>query len=157
MMDYDIELNDPADLDHLAERCAETQGIVGAVISCKAIGRGWGCRFVDDQPHEILSDELVQLVPPAYMGGALTAYHRTVFEEIIRSGMRYCAPQGLWPFFAPTAVFNEDLQEWDYLSEDWAICHYAHAAGKKVYAAMRPFAFHHGAAAFSPLTGNSAP
>lgn len=157
MMDYDIDLVNPGDLDYLAEKAAETQGIVGAVISVKAIGQGFGCRFVDDTPHELLSDELVRLVPPAYMGGALTAYHRSVFEAMIKAGMRYCAPQGLYPFFAPTVVYNEDLGEWDYLSEDWACCQYAHEAGKPIYAAMRPFALHHGAAAFSPLTGNPDP
>ena len=63
MMDYDIQLTDPGDLDYLAEKAAEVKGIVGAVVPCKGHNAGFGCRFVDGVPHEMMADELVELTP----------------------------------------------------------------------------------------------
>jgi hypothetical protein len=156
MMDHDIQLNEPGDLDYLAEKAHETEGIVGAVVPVKGERQGYGCRFVDGVPHELLTDELVELVPPAMMGGALTAYHRSVFSAILEGGMvkLFCPAQRLFPFFMPTVYKNPDLGELDYLSEDWAACLYAHEAGKKVYAALRPFVVHHGKALFTPFIAN---
>jgi hypothetical protein len=153
MLDYDCSLPFLGDLDALALKCHETKGIVGCVVPKKAFGQGFGCRFVDGEEYELFTDELVELGPGQYMGSAVTAYHREMFEKLMTSGIPYCAPQGLWPFFMPTIVELSSGDN-DYLSEDWAICEYARRAGCKVHAYLRPQVLHHGRMAFSALDAN---
>lgn len=157
MLDYDVEVPRPADFDYLAAACATTRGIVGAVVSKKNFGEGFGGRFADGAAHELYSDELVELGEDQYVGGAFTAYHREVFEAMIAFGMPHCPAQGFWPFFQPALKYNNDLRAHEYLSEDWAICHYARElAHKPVHVAMQSLTIHHGRCGFSALDGNMA-
>jgi hypothetical protein len=48
------------------------------------------------------------------------------------------------PFFMPFAKFDEDLQEWMYLCEDFAICERAREAGLKIIADTRINLYHLG-------------
>jgi hypothetical protein len=155
MMDHDIQVPNPADLEYLAEKALELEGIVGAVVSKRALGLGFGCSFVDGEEHELFSDEVVELGPGGYMGGACTAYHRSVFTALVDAGMELCSSQGFYPFFLPCVVPHPETGEPFYLSEDWAVCHYLREfTDKKVYAAMRPYVVHYGQYGFSPLDGN---
>jgi hypothetical protein len=156
MLDYDVSLpRASSDLEYLAEKAHQTTGIVGAIVSKKSEGSGFGGRFVDDEDHELYANHLVELGEGQYVGGACTAYHRKVFERMIASGIQYCPAQGFWPFFLPTITFSEELQEYEYLSEDWAICKYARETGSTVHAAMKPVTIHHGRKGYSALEGNA--
>ena len=116
---------------------------------------GWGPMPIDAAPDRARSDEIVELKQHQYLGGAVMAFHRNVLTRILESGLPNCALQGFWPFFQPITIANEDFGVYEYLSEDWAICHKARRAGVKVYALMRPVTIHHGAWSFTALDGNN--
>jgi len=164
MIDDDVECHWP-DIEYLAEQSLTLDGgrgaIVGAVVSKRMAKNGWGVRISDGEKHELYSDELVELGPHRYIGGAFTAYPKSVFLSIIRTKkpngeplIPYCPGQGLWPFFIPTMVQNPEFgNQWELLNEDWAICHYARLAGHRVFAAMRPVTIHYGNCGYTALAG----
>ena len=153
MVDYDVQW-EVGDLEYIATKAHEHKALVGGMVSKKASGQGFGGRFRDDTPHEMYSDELVELPKHSYVGGAFVAFSRNVLESIIEQGIPYCDEQGFYPFFLPVVIPNQKGTGYDYLSEDWAFNHYIREAGCKVFAAMAPVTVHHGRAAYSVIDGN---
>ena len=150
MVDDDIEWM-PGDLEYLACVAHEHRCLVGGLVSKRAEAMGYGSRLCDGINHEIGSDELIELQPPAYLGGAMIAVARSVVEAVA-DGFPEKLVQGFWPFFIPTLWQEEKLGgRYEYLSEDWAFCQYVRLAGFKVYLAMRPVTLHAG---FDQVTGN---
>jgi hypothetical protein len=156
MIDYDVSWSTKSgDLDYLAEKCLELDAIVGAVVCKKEYRKGFGCRFNDGLPHELYTDEIVELGPHSYMGGAFTAYPRSLFTAL-QKVTPCCKPQQFWPFFLPCIVKNPIVDTYEYLSEDWSICEYARKlAGQKVYAAMRPCVGHWGHTEYLAIHGTA--
>lgn len=160
MVDDDVEFH-WQDVEHLAEQSLTLDdgrgAIVGAVVSKRMHGGGWGVRISDGNTYELHSDQIVELGPHRYIGGALTAYPRSMFLSLIRKKIiPYCPGQGLWPFYIPAMVQNPELgDQWELLCEDWAICHYARQAGHRVFASMKPVTVHYGKYGFTPISALS--
>lgn len=88
------------------------------------------------------------------LGTGFMAIHRKVLEGVIGNGTSYpdyhplfmplCHPTDLkfWPLFQPFPKMVGD--KWIYLSEDWAFCERARAAGFKVWLDPSIFITHHG-------------
>jgi hypothetical protein len=156
MVDSDV-LCAEGDIEYVAAAALESKGLVGAVVSKKAPGQGFGGRFNDGKVHELYSDEIVKLEKHQYLGGALIAFHKSVLREMVKKSIvHYCPLQGFWPFFCEDVIKNEELGCHEHLSEDWAFCHRAQEAGKPVLALMRPVTVHEGRALFTALEGNCA-
>lgn len=143
MVDHDLTW-DPGNAAYIAHEAHARGGIVGGLVSKRQFGQGFGGRFGDGKPHELYSDELVQLGPTGYVGGAFTAYSRAALEKIADHHKLPRTRDNMIPFFLPMVVFNERLQQHEYLSEDWSACHRAHMAKVPCFAAMLPRVVHHG-------------
>lgn len=164
MIDDDVAWQ-PTDALYLATKAYDLDAVVGGLVPKRAVRKGYGCRLVDGKPHEIGSDELVELDDNAYVGGAMMAVPRTVLQSMLAKCEVYVHGAGLqpmsevllqgWnPFAMPVLVKNDLLGgRTDYLSEDWAICHRAREAGHRVFLAMRTLVNHRG---FGPLEANHA-
>ena len=61
-VDHDIEWP-IGTLDYMVDQCRKTRGIVGALVSKRVIGNGWGSRFGLDGKWEIGSDAVVKIGP----------------------------------------------------------------------------------------------
>ena len=155
MLDDDVSFQSD-DLEYVARQAYELDGgaLVGGMVSKRTFDEGFGGRMADEQLHELYSDEIIQLSKHQYLGAAVMAFSREVLMKMLASGLPYCAYQGFWPFFMPMVLANEEAKVYEYLSEDWAICHRARRAGASVYALMRPVSVHHGAMGFTALDGN---
>lgn len=150
MADHDLSWNVGA-ATYLAEKAHETQGVVGALVSKRAYGQGWGCRLVDGCPHEIGSEELVLLEEDAYVGGAFIAISRAVLERMTKVlPMVY---GDFYPFFIPQLKHNNRIDRTEYLSEDWSFIHGARVTGSPCYLAMYPTVVHHGDTGFTTISG----
>lgn len=157
MVDDDVSFQ-TEDMEYIARQAYELDGgaLVGGMVSKRTFEEGFGGRFIDDKDHELYSAETVKLGPHEYLGGAMMAFSKSVLLKIAQSGLPYCALQGFYPFFQPMTIANEDVGAYEYLSEDWSICHRARRAGASVYALMQPVSIHHGAMGFTALDGNHA-
>lgn len=178
MVDDDVKWS-VGDLDYIARKAHETQGLVGGFVSKKDVGNGFGTRLhptATGGPWELYSDTLLELQTHGYNGGAFIAIPRSALTAIIRKtkfpivvhdgenaainhGMPLAVSGNWWPFFQPFMMHRPDIgsDRFEYVSEDWAICHYARMAGCKVYAAFRPRTVHGGKAAFTALDGYRPP
>jgi hypothetical protein len=153
MVDDDIGFQS-GDLEYVAKMAYELDTLVGGMVSKRAGALGFGGRICDGKRHELYTNEIVELGPHQYLGGALMAFPCSILDRIVRHGMPYCALQKLYNFFGPQVIPNEEVGVYEYLSEDWSICHNARESGSKVYALMRPVTVHLGAAGFTALDGN---
>jgi len=153
MLDDDVSFQTD-DLEYVARQAYDLKGLVGGIVSKRTFDEGFGGRMADGKLHELYSDEIIQLNKHQYLGAAVMAFHRDVLLKIAQSGLPYCAYQGFWPFFMPMILENEEAGVYEYLSEDWAICHRARRAGISVHALMRPVSVHHGVMGFTALDGN---
>ncbi len=141
MLDHDVSWR-PGDLGHLAQQALETQGIVGALVSKRALGQGIGGRLPVDCDLADSDRTLIELGEDYYVGGAVMAIHRPVFESLLPDFPMVSA--GFRPFFLPMVKQRIADQELDYLSEDWAICARAREKGHPVHATTLPRIVHHG-------------
>ena len=141
MVDHDVSWV-PGDALYLAEAARRTKGVVGAVVSKKTHGLGYGSRMPDGVRAEIRTPTLVEMPPHSYCGGALMAIHVSVLERLAATLGR--TAEGWYPFFAPCSLVRPDGVT-DWLSEDWALCHYARdVADAPVHTALWPLTQHHG-------------
>jgi len=162
MVDHDIQWAGAdgkgyeGDLLHIARRCAETKGIVGAVISKKVRGQGIACLWKQETTEIDLGKEGDESVIPVwYMGAAFTAYHREALEKV--SDTMDMVNPGFKPIFQPIVVPHPmDPQQKLHLSEDWALCHYARQLGIETYASPRPLITHWGTYGYT-VVGDSQP
>jgi hypothetical protein len=81
------------------------------------------------------------LVEVLHAGAGFLAVHRRVLEGL-RDALPLCyegAPSAYWPFFMPMLIQSRGVEAtlpkgvWEYLSEDWAFCERARAAGFKIW------------------------
>lgn len=154
--DHDVTVN-YGGLDYIAEKAFELEGVVGAVVCKRQRGQGWGYRDLSGKKHAVASGEVFELEEDSYVGAALTAIHRSVFERMLKSGEFPMTWQKHYPFFIQCIKenyrFHDDGPVYEHLSEDWSFCHHARETGSKVYVAMRPICGHEGTALYNPLHG----
>jgi hypothetical protein len=134
------------DLLHLARKCAETESIVGGVVSKKKHGEGVAIMWHKDTPDYCIGkDELIQV---HVVGAAYTAIHRKVIEAVVAT-MDKVHPNYV-PCFKTMEVPESEFPGYDFegkdlqLSEDWAFCWRAWKLGFPIYAATRPICGHVG-------------
>lgn len=154
--DHDVVVNFGG-LDYLAEKAYELKAIVGAVVCKRQRGQGWGFRDITGTAMEIASGQVFELGEDSYMGGALMAIHRSVFEAMLKTGRFPMTWQKHFPFFVQCLKTNKQFSEnvVEHLTEDWSFCHHAREAGCKVYVAMKPLTGHEGSALYGPLQGQA--
>jgi hypothetical protein len=151
MLDHDITWAGPrtdyeGDLCHLARKCAETRGIVGALVSKKVRDQGVATFWKREGEHQLGQDGITDVW---YVGAAFTAYHRDALQRV--SDATEIAAPGFRPIFMPIvvpfptqprSVLPPQLNL--HLSEDWAFCHRARELGIESYVAFKPLITHHG-------------
>jgi len=149
-LDHDV-LFRQGDLDYLALEAYQRSAIVGALVSKKCNGRGFGGRLPPGK-WELATKQVVELPEHCYLGGAMVAYSREVF--IALSNHVPMTGHGYHPFFHPIHVLNPDksigLEE---LQEDWAIQRYYRDMYKlgRVFASLWPVTGHVGKAIFTAI------
>jgi hypothetical protein len=163
-LDHDMVWT-PGDLAGLVTRCAEVQGVVGALIPFRAewmFGRGFAWR---PTPGGRAADARLgadALVPAETVGGGFTAFWVPALARMVEAleaspdpalkvtRCRSAVDGFFWDVCRPVAVPYEgggELQ--NYLSEDWALMTRLAAVGVKTFAWTKPLIRHLGRKAFS--------
>lgn len=130
------------DICHIARRCAETKGVVGACVSKKTHGQGIASMWHESEygEHQLGGNTIARAY---YVGAAFTAFHRSCLEAVVATVPQI--PPGFSPVFLPVAVPHPTCPGQElHLSEDWAFCHRAAALGFSVHLALRPLVRHWG-------------
>ena len=135
MVDHDISWQH-GDLRYLAEKCAETGGIVAGLYSKRSF-ENRGMTFRIDEPTTFTTGE-DRLIPATYVSTGFVAIHREVVEYVARDMQPVV--QGFYPMFLPMVVDTQHGHE--HLSEDWAFCERAKAM--PIHAAAKPRLLHEG-------------
>lgn len=141
MVDHDIAWR-RGDALFIAQKAMETKGIVGGLYSKRVPNKGFAGRFGDANKYDA-DAELVELGDNGMVGGGFMAIHRSVLEAVASKCKLPLVRSGFVPFFLPVIVDTGEPRL-EYLSEDWAICHRAREAGKKVYVTLKPKLAHIG-------------
>lgn len=115
MVDHDL-IWQKGDLKYLAEKAAETRGVVAAVYSKRSFHQGQTFRIAEPCKFRIGDDVLV---PATYVTTGFIAIHRDVINRAVSQVP--LVVQNFYPVFTPMVV-KTDLG-WEHLSEDWAFCH----------------------------------
>ena len=137
MVDHDISW-EHGDLRYLAEKCAETGGIVAGLYPKRSFKEGVrGMTFRMDEPCRFVMGE-DRLIPATYVSAGFMAIHRNVVEYVARD--MHPVIQGFYPMFLPMVVDTEHGHE--HLSEDWAFCE--RARGMPIHIAPKPKLQHEG-------------
>lgn len=130
MIDDDIVFQ-PEQAEHLVDLCRNGHDVVSAVYPVRDAGhlalRGTGGDLVfgpNEAPREI-----------RYASTGFLAVHRRVFDALMPT-LPWCHVNQPWafkPLFLPMVVEDLDFVGHNYLSEDWAFCERARAAGFKIW------------------------
>lgn len=132
MIDDDIVFT-PENAEHLVALCRDGHDIVSAVYPVRDAGhlalRGTGATGTlafgpREQPCEI-----------RYASTGFLAVHRKVLDALMPT-LPWCHTNQPWafkPLFLPMVVEDLDFVGHNYLSEDWAFCERARAAGFKIW------------------------
>jgi len=142
----------PGDLMRIAVSAEQTKGIVGGVVSKRGFGRGIACRIkaVEGGGFQTRQDELF---PATHVGAAFQAIHRNAIEKILAYYDRPGTPEqmrlplcigGTIPFCIPFLHKHPERQQYDYLSEDWALCVRALESGVPIHVDAMPVIKHRG-------------
>lgn len=157
MVDHDLQWQAGA-AKFIAQQAYDKNAIVGGIYSKRNIGAGFSSRLPQNQQFLIGGDDLVE-VP--YVATGFMAIPKTVALEVL-------AQNPLDDLHLVTDGFTEEHQYYnffscmvtehtlvpdmmEYLSEDWAFCKRATAAGCKVFASSHPKLTHYGEYGFTPM------
>ncbi|MFQ5514713.1 MAG: glycosyltransferase [Myxococcota bacterium] len=148
MLDHDLSWQ-PGDLERLIERVGETRAVVGGLYAKRGFGHGIALRFAEPGDHELGDDRLVRAT---YLATGFFGVHRDVLQKL--AGSLPLTSEDFWPFFLPVLTEPRHAGERpEYLSEDWAFCQRAAAAGFELWVDLRPRLVHNGAHGFRVLDG----
>lgn len=137
MVDHDISW-EPGDLSLIARRALEHQAIVGGIYSKRTFGEGPAIRVNDTGTFQMGDDALINC---DYVSTGFVAIPRAILQAVAAD--MPLTHDGYWPLFLPFVVTDRDGKT-VYLSEDWAFCHRAQAAGFRVLASTGPKLVHEG-------------
>lgn len=166
MLDHDIEWR-PGDLVELALEAHKTGTVLAGLYSCRQVGGGYASVF--ETPDAVVVPGSDVKYPALYLGAGFLAIPRRVLGEVLK------APQGdanlvvhecddvgetFYDFFRPVTVRwpgatgnRTGRSPYVYLSEDWAFCERARAAGAKLTIWSKPILRHHGPYGFTVEDG----
>ena len=137
MVDHDISF-EKGDLRYLAEKCAETGGIVAGIYPKRSFKEALrGMTFRIDEPTRFVVGQ-DRLIPATYVSTGFIAIHRDVVAHVARAMQPVI--QGFYPMFLPIVLDTPHGHE--HLSEDWAFCE--RAKGMPVHIASKPRLKHEG-------------
>ena len=154
-VDHDIVFP-PEALVGLCRLALDANGIVSGLYANRGDGQGISARLSEGEEIQLGSNKLVQAV---YAPAGFTAYPMAVVEGMLRrfgpdshsiepdlrlSLCRYLDGSTFYDFFRPFVVRNEVHGCNEYLSEDWAVCARARAAGFNSYVWPKPTLIHMG-------------
>lgn len=154
MIDHDIEF-DPKDLRQMADLANEQQAIIAVPYAKRQLGAHSACR-----PANLPNLSMNTLCEVEYLGAGFCAVPRGTIERIILCCKQLSGPMHIswckddicdfWSLFQPFVLDGE------YLSEDYAFCARARAAGIPVLAWCGPTLKHWGMHPFQLLPSSIA-
>lgn len=152
MLDHDIEW-EPGDMEYIAQRCAETKGVVAGIYPKRGMGQDPPVTPALDAPEGRYHFGDDVLLPALHVPTGFLAIHRDVLLGLAKR-LPYTM-SGCWPFFliglfpgqmpddhdeCPFCMPAEDgkFVHYEYLSEDYAFVRRVHEVGFPVYMALKP-------------------
>ena len=166
MLDHDVSWATPGALWRTAAKAHAEGACVAGLYAQRAFGCGWSSRVTEEGvAWEPGADQLVAaehlatgfLAIPRGVLNVVLGFCRTTTDPDLR--VRECADQRkggvlFHDLFRPFSVPSELRPEvYEYLSEDWAFCRRATAAGFKHWLYMQPVLTHHGRYGFALADG----
>ena len=142
----------PGNLMRIACSAEQTKGIVGGVVSKRGFGRGIACR-INRMEGGGFPTGVDKLWPATHVGAAFQAIHRQALERILEHYNRPETPEqmrlpmcvgGMIPFCIPFLHKHPERPQYDFLSEDWALCVRGIAAGVPIHVDAMPVLKHRG-------------
>lgn len=154
MLDHDIQFR-PSDLIKTAEKALQTKSIVGGLYAYRSTAKGSASRLLKDgvlftpgkdELHEVEYGATGFMAIPRVALQAILAKCLNAEEPLtVRECLRTKTGMTFHDFFRCVSVKSTFVEgKWEYLSEDWAFCLRARAAGVKCYAYSLPILRHWG-------------
>lgn len=132
MLDSDIVF-EPEQVLAMCERAAKERAIVGAQYPCRTLGAMKPSSVPAAGSHVRYGGTFSGLVRSEYLATGCMAVHSSVLLALARSMPQvHPSTMAFWPMFDPMVV-NGAEGEPIYLSEDYALCERARAAGFGVW------------------------
>ena len=147
MVDHDMQW-EKGDLRYIAEKAAETHGIVAGLYPKRGFSAGH--TFHMAEPCRFLVGE-DRLIPATFVPTGFIDIHRDVVNEIVKQVTLVI--QNFYPVFTPLVV--ETDRRWEHLSEDWAFCY--RAKGLPIHIAAKPKLRHGGSYDFRMIDSLTEP
>lgn len=131
MVDHDV-IWERGDLQYLAQKCAESRGVVAGIYPKRGMGQDPPVRFHPSVNGKYTFGDDI-LLPATYLPTGFMAIHRDVLVRFTKD-IPYTIG-GYWPFFHPRLAEHPAGVEG--LSEDYAFTYMALDFGLPVHAAMK--------------------